>query len=118
MIAAIRVAVASREGIAISEHFGHAKQFYIYDISDTAVSFAETRKVSHYCLGGHSDSNALPAILDTIADCKAVFVAKIGDAPAEKLNARGIVAVSDYSWQEIVPSLLDYAAKGMAAELP
>jgi hypothetical protein len=65
--------------------------------------------VSHYCLGGSSDKSAMVQILDTIEDCDAVFVAKIGDGPTEKLAARGVTAVSDYAWEDIEPSLMNYA---------
>lgn len=104
----VRLAVASKEGLAISEHFGHAKTFYIYDVEGEACSLAEQRTVSHYCLGGHSDKGAMAGILEAVSDCQAVFVAKIGDGPTEKLAARGIEAVSDYAWQEIEPSLTAY----------
>jgi predicted Fe-Mo cluster-binding NifX family protein len=107
----IRVAVATKEGAAVSEHFGHVKAFHIYELSSDACRFIEQRQVRHYCLGGSSDKTAMVEILDTIQDCSAVFVAKVGDGPTEKLAARGITAVSDYAWEEIEPSLLDFAAK-------
>ena len=107
----LRVAVASKDGVAISEHFGHAKQFYIYDIAPNDCRFLEKRDVQHYCLGGHSDKAALPVIIETIKDCTAVFVAKIGDGPGEKLAAKGIHPVTDYTWEAIEPSLLDFVSK-------
>lgn len=106
----IRVAVATKEGRAISEHFGHAKLFYIYDVKASQCLLVEQRHVEHYCLGGHSDKSALAGILETISDCQAVFVAKIGDGPTEKLQARGIEAVAEYAWEDIEPSLLEFAA--------
>lgn len=105
----LRVAVASKEGLAVSEHFGHAKSFYIYEVRGSGCHFIEQREVAHYCLGGHSDKSALSGILEAVSDCRAVFVAKIGDGPTEKLNARGIEAVSDYAWESIEASVLDYA---------
>lgn len=105
----LRIAVASKDGVAINEHFGHAKEFFIYEVSLQHSQLIETREVKHYCLGNHSDKSALQNILTTIADCQAVFVAKIGDGPTEKLAAKGIKAVSDYTWEEITPSLLNYA---------
>jgi predicted Fe-Mo cluster-binding NifX family protein len=107
----LRVAVASKEGRAVSEHFGHAKVFHIYDVVDQACRLVAVRHVDHYCLGGHSDKNAMAGILQAVSDCQAVFVAKIGDGPTDKLRARGIEAVSDYAWEEIEPSLLAYAAR-------
>lgn len=105
----VRVAVASREGFAISEHFGHAKSFYIYNVTPSYCEYIVKREVDHYCLGGHSDQTALSGIFEAIKDCSAVFVVKIGDGPSEKLEARGITAVSDYAWLEIDTSLREYA---------
>ena len=109
--AVIRIAVATKDGVMVSEHFGHAKSFHIYELSADACQFVGQRQVRHYCLGGSSDKTAMAEILETIQDCDAVFVAKVGDGPTEKLAARGITAVSEYAWEEIEPSLLDYADK-------
>lgn len=106
----MRIAVATREGQAVSEHFGHAKYFYIYDVTASSCKHLEKREVAHYCLGGHSDQSALSGIFEAIKDCSAVFVAKIGDGPIEKLKARGIEAVADYAWQSIDESLRDYVS--------
>ena len=111
MIQKQRYAVASKEGLAISEHFGHAKKFFVYEVDTAGCQLLESREVSHYCLGGHSDKSALSGIMETIKDCSAVFVAKIGDGPTEKLEKVGITAVADYAWEEIEPSLVDYCAK-------
>lgn len=110
----IRVAVATKEGVAVNEHFGHARAFHVYDLTADACRLLGQREVRHYCLGGSSDKTALADILETIKDCAAVFVAKIGDGPTEKLAARNISAVADYAWEEIEPSLLDYAARRLA----
>lgn len=102
---ALKVAVASKTGMVIDEHFGHAKVFRIYSLSSEGASLVESREVDHYCLGGHGDRSALQKILDTIEDCTAVFVARVGDGPAEKLLARGVEAVIDHPWEEIEPAL-------------
>jgi predicted Fe-Mo cluster-binding NifX family protein len=101
----LKVAVASKSGRAIDEHFGHARLFRIYALDAAGAAVVEERDVEHYCLGGHGDRSAREKILDTIGDCDAVFVAKVGDGPAEKLAARGVEPVSDYPWEEIEPAL-------------
>lgn len=106
----IRVAVASQEGKAVSEHFGHAKRFWIYDVEDGACRFLERREVEHYCHGQTSNQGAMAGILEAVKDCRAVFVAKIGDGPREKLAAIGVAAVSDYAWEPIEESLVQWAA--------
>lgn len=112
--ASMRVAVATKEGLAVSEHFGHARAFHVYEVHAGGCRLLERREVPHYCLGGSSDKAAMADILDTIGDCQAVFVAKIGDGPIGKLAARGITAVADYAWEEIEPALRDYAARQAA----
>lgn len=112
----IKLAVASKEGLAISEHFGHAKQFRIYEVAPETCTLLEIREVAHYCLGQHSDQTAMAVILEAIKDCYAVFVAKIGDGPTEKLNAIGVHAVSRYAYEAIEDSLLDYVSRVAADE--
>jgi predicted Fe-Mo cluster-binding NifX family protein len=112
----LKLAVASKDGIAISEHFGHAKQFSIYIVSPDTCDFQEIREVAHYCLGQHSDESAMGGILEAIRDCHAVFVARIGDGPTDKVHAIGVRAVSEYAYAAIEESLLDYARRTAAGE--
>ncbi|MGR8930563.1 MAG: NifB/NifX family molybdenum-iron cluster-binding protein [Gammaproteobacteria bacterium] len=107
----VKLAVATKEGLAISEHFGHAKQFHIYEVTPERCDFLETREVAHYCLGQTGDQSAMAGILETIKDCQAVFVAKIGDGPTEKLQAIGVRSVANYAYEAIEESLLDYVCQ-------
>lgn len=102
------LAVATIDGLSINEHFGHVKQFRIYQATPDHCQFLETREVAHYCLGQHADESAMPGILEVVKDCYAVFVAKIGDGTTEKLKAIGVGAVSNYAYEAIEASLLDY----------
>lgn len=113
----VKLAVASKEGQAISEHFGHAKRFAIYEVTPESCRLLESREVEHYCLGNSSSQSAMAGILEAIKDCQAVFVAKIGDGPTEKLAAIGVRAVSAYAWETIEASLLDYARRSAAGEV-
>ena len=112
----VKLAVASKEGMAISDHFGHAKQFLIYEARQDSCALLETRQVAHYCLGNESSQSAMEGILVAIKDCYAVFVAKIGDGPTQKLNAIGVQAVSAYAYEAIEDSLLDYVRRIAADE--
>jgi len=103
------VAVASKDGISINQHFGHAKRFWIYQVQQESCTLLEEREVEHYCHGNSGSQSAMAMILETIRDCDAVFVAKIGDGPKEKLAAINVIAVDDYAHEAIKPSLLDYA---------
>lgn len=107
-----KLAVASKDGIAINQHFGHAKMFWIFQVSTTVCEFLEQREVDHYCHGQTGDQSAMQKILRTINDCEAVFVAKIGDGPIEKLRAIGVKSVDAYAYLGIRDSLMDYVAHG------
>ena len=105
----MKYAVATKDGISINEHFGHAKQFYIYEVAGNECSLLEKRQVEHYCLGQTSSKTAMATIIRAIEDCEAVLVAKIGEGPTTKLKAVNVVAVSDYAYEEIKESLISYA---------
>lgn len=111
-----KVAVASKHGKAIDEHFGHARRFWIYRVSSAGCEFVEQRDVEHYCHGNSGDQGAMAKILKTIADCQAVFIAKIGDGPTDKLAAIGVDAISDYPWEPIEQALSAYANERMAVD--
>jgi len=111
-----KLAVASKEGLAISEHFGHAKQFRIYEVTLHRCHLLETREVAHYCLGNSASQTAMSGILEAIKDCHGVFAAKIGDGPIEKLRAIGVRSIAHYAYEAIEESLLDYARRTAAGE--
>ena len=39
----MKLAVASKDGLSINVHFGHAKRFAIYEVSSTACRLVEER---------------------------------------------------------------------------
>jgi len=103
-----RLAVATKDGISINLHFGHAKEFWIYEKAGDEIQFLEKRLVDHYCHGQHGDQSAMQKILITIADCEAVFVAKVGDGPIAKLRAVGVEAVAEFAYESIMDALRQY----------
>lgn len=110
----LKLAVASKDGISINLHFGHAKEFWVFEVSEVECTLLERRSVDHYCHGQTGDQSAMQKILATINDCSAVMVAKVGDGPIAKLAAVGVTAVDEYAYMGIRDSLLDYARKNLA----
>ncbi|MDR1888108.1 MAG: dinitrogenase iron-molybdenum cofactor biosynthesis protein [Zoogloeaceae bacterium] len=104
----LRVAVATKDKIQINQHFGHADEFAIYWVDGAGVAFDETRQLEHYCQGGYGDEDRREIILRALADCAALFVARVGDGPREKLVAAGIEPVDEYPYGAIETSLLDW----------
>lgn len=86
-----RIAVASSDGIVVNSHFGHAAQFYIYEIKEDDVRLLEIRKVDPVCQGGTHDDKRLGETIDKIADCKYLLASRIGYGAAAAVGQRGIV---------------------------
>ncbi|MBW4612947.1 MAG: nitrogenase cofactor biosynthesis protein NifB [Desmonostoc vinosum HA7617-LM4] len=92
----ILVAVATKGGGLVNQHFGHAKEFQIYEVDGKEVRFISHRKIDQYCQGGYGEEATFEHIMKAIADCKAVLVSKIGNCPQEKLQQAGIHTVEAY----------------------
>ncbi|GHV17114.1 nitrogen fixation protein NifX [Spirochaetia bacterium] len=108
-----RVAIASIDGILITEHFGRSRFFYVVDIQrDGSVVPVERRDVDPSCgTGGHSDSG-LESVVSTLKDCAAVLVAKIGPGAQQQLQRRGIHAIEGPAVaEEAYKKLADYYIK-------
>ena len=94
----VRIAVASRSGSVVDAHFGHAASFMVYETDGTVVRYLETREVERYCTGREAcdpDAKAsrLARSIAAVEDCAAVLALRIGQAPADRLRARGIAPV-------------------------
>ncbi len=98
----IRVAVASKSNGIVNQHFGHAKEFLIYEVDGTQATLMDTRPVSQYCHGGDGGPGELKQIVQILSDCTAILVAKIGPCPEERLRQAGFEVVQDYDAIETV----------------
>ena len=104
----ILVAVATKGSGRINEHFGHAKEFQVYELSTAGAKFVGHRRVDHYCQGGFGDEESLETVIRAINDCHAVFVAKIGGCPKDTLLAAGIEPVEKYALEFIEQSAISW----------
>ncbi len=104
----ILIAVATKGSGRVNEHFGHAKEFQIYELSTKGAKFVGHRRVDLYCQGGYGDEDSLETVIRAINDCAAVFVAKIGGCPKDSLIAAGIEPVDQYAFEFIEQSAIAY----------
>jgi nitrogen fixation protein NifB len=107
-VAKILIAVATKGGGRVNEHFGHAKEFQIYEVSASGATFIGHRRVDLYCQDGFGTEDGLGGIIRAINDCTAVLVAKIGACPKSELRAAGIEPVEQYAHEFIEPSAIAY----------
>jgi len=89
----VLMAVASKGGGVINEHFGHAREFMVYEASPAGVRFIGHRKTDLYCSGGDTcgdGETVLDRNIRALAGCEAVLCSKVGYEPWEALEAAGI----------------------------
>jgi nitrogen fixation protein NifB len=117
----ILVAVATKGSGRINEHFGHATEFQIYELSAEGAKFVGHRRVDLYCQGGYGEDDALETVIRAINDCTAVFVAKIGHCPKDDLIKAGIEPIDQYAYEFIEQSAIayfkDYLARIKSGEI-
>ncbi|MEI9401907.1 nitrogenase cofactor biosynthesis protein NifB [Mesorhizobium argentiipisi] len=114
------VAVASKGGGRINVHFGHAREFQIYEASPRGISLVGHRKVEQYCLGGGGEDATLAGVLAALEGIDIVLCAKIGDCPKAQLSGAGIRATDDYGYEHIETAIstvyaAEFGAKPLAA---
>lgn len=89
------IAVASKDGKEINQHFGHAERFLIYELAAGEVKLVDEKPVERYCSYDPDHpirSHVLRAIIDALAGCRAVVCAQIGQAPQAELERHGLEA--------------------------
>ena len=106
----VLVAVATKGGGRVNEHFGHVTEFQIFEVSAQQALFVGHRRVDQYCQGGFGDDEQLPSVVRAINDCHAVLVAKIGGCPRDELKAAGIEPVDSYVDEFIEKAALSWFA--------
>jgi predicted Fe-Mo cluster-binding NifX family protein len=87
------IAVASKDGRDINQHFGHAERFLIYDVDGSEARLVDEKKVERYCSYDADHplrSHILKAIAEALAGCRAVVCAQIGQAPQQEMELLGL----------------------------
>lgn len=117
----VLMAVASKGGNVVNQHFGHATEFLVYEASSNGVRFVGTRRTDQYCVGSdHCDEgeDKLALAITALDGCRAVLCARIGITPWEALEAAGIKPDSGHAMEPIEEAVAAlYAAMAEAGEL-
>ena len=91
------IAVTSKNGTEVDQHFGHAEKFTIYKYSSAGSEVVKEVDVEKYCSFDpdhpfrHRQFNA---IAEALAGCRAVATVMIGELPKQELEKVGIKAVA------------------------
>jgi nitrogen fixation protein NifB len=130
----VLMAVAGKNGV-VGEHFGHAREFLIYEASPAGVRFIAPRKTELYCGGLDTcgtNGEALGEVLDfdpdsildrtiaALAGCEAVLCSKVGFEPWGRLEAAGIAPNGEHAMEPIEDAVMavyrEMAAAGKLAK--
>jgi len=91
------IAVASKTGAEVDQHFGHAEKFRIFKYrKGNPIQVAEV-EVEKYCSfdPDHPFRHAqFDGIAEALKECKAVVTAMIGELPRQELEKLGFKVVS------------------------
>lgn len=91
----IKIAVTTRGNARVNLHFGHAKEFLIFDVQNESINFVGVRKVQSYCVGkvncGTGKGPILAETAEILKDCHMLLSSGIGETPKKYLLDRGIV---------------------------
>jgi predicted Fe-Mo cluster-binding NifX family protein len=91
------IAVTSKSGAEVDQHFGHAEKFLIYKYSREGSKQVAEVEVEKYCSFDPDHPfrhRQFDAIVEALEGCRAVATAMIGELPKQELAKAGIQAVS------------------------
>ena len=105
----VLMAVATTGQGVINQHFGHAKEFLVYEASPSGVRFIGHRKTDLYC-GGDSTcgdgESVLQQTIRALEGCEAVLCSKVGYEPWEMLEAAGIQPNGEHAMEPIEAAVM------------
>ena len=114
----VLMAVSTKGGGVINEHFGHAHEFLVYEASSAGVRFIGHRKTTPFCEGNSScgdGESALDETLRVLKGCEVVLSAKVGFEPWGPLEAAGIQPNGEHAMEPIEEAVAAVYAEMLAA---
>jgi predicted Fe-Mo cluster-binding NifX family protein len=87
------IAVVSKDGVHVDDHFGHAERFLIYDIEgdqQTLLRVENVVKLSENDPTHTFNQKKFEALRKALNGCERVYCTKIGEKPAQELEEAGI----------------------------
>ncbi|EIJ43899.1 nitrogenase cofactor biosynthesis protein NifB [Beggiatoa alba B18LD] len=105
----VLMAVATQGGGLINQHFGHAKEFLRYEVTENGVKMVGHAKTDLYCSGDSTCGEAettLQKIIRALDGCEVVLCSKIGYEPWSLLETAGIQPNGEHAMEPIEEALL------------
>ncbi|MDA8236072.1 MAG: nitrogenase cofactor biosynthesis protein NifB [Clostridia bacterium] len=109
-----KIAVASKYGKLVDQHFGYASEFAIYEGDGRSFQLVENRQVGKYCAGVEecdTGKTRKDGIIEALRDCDAVLTMRIGYHAKERLIQKGILSVESC---DTIENALVYAVENIS----
>jgi nitrogen fixation protein NifB len=113
----VLMAVAAKGGV-VAVHFGHAKEFLVYEASAGGARFIGHRKADAYCSGDDTcgdGESVLGRTIKALAGCEVVLCSKIGFEPWGNLEAAGIQPNGEHAMEPIEEAVMAVWQEMLAA---
>lgn len=113
----MKIAIGAGNGFSVTEHFGYALQFQIWEFTDGRFQLIETRRNAPVCGAKRDESGScdpMDVSVDLVSDCRAVVVARIGECAVNRLDTLGILAFE--TEDSVERALAELAASGLLVE--
>ena len=106
---AVLMAVATKGSGLVNEHFGYAREFLLYEATESGAQLVGHRRTDKYCGGsetcGDSDSR-IERIVRALDGCEVVLCARIGYEPWIRLEAAGIKPDAEHAMEPIEEAVM------------
>jgi nitrogen fixation protein NifB len=115
----VLMAVAAKHGM-VAEHFGHAREFLVYEATAAGAKLIGHRKTDLYCDGGDTCGDGESVLAKTIRaleGCEAVLCSKIGYEPWGELEAAGIRPNGEHAMEPVEDAVMAVWHEMLAAGL-
>lgn len=89
----MKIAVASKSGSEVDQHFGHAERFLLYEFNQGSPLPVGEVAVEKFCSFDPDHPfrhRQFDAIVAALAGCQAVVTAMIGEYPLQELEKAGL----------------------------
>ncbi|TWA56458.1 nitrogen fixation protein NifB [Azospirillum baldaniorum] len=102
----ILIAVGGAEDGLIDQHFGQAEEFLVYVLEPGGA-----RLIERWCIAVHSrgGEDRRATIVRMLGGCRALLVAKVGEAPRKLLADAGIEATDRFAGRSVEAALAELA---------
>jgi nitrogen fixation protein NifB len=115
----VLMAVAAKHGM-VAEHFGHAREFLVYEATASGAKLIGHRKTDLYCDGGDTcgdGESVLAKTIKALEGCEAVLCSKIGYEPWGELEAAGIRPNGEHAMEPVEEAVMAVWNEMLAAGL-